>query len=171
MNLVLIGYRGTGKTEIGKVLAERLGMEYMCTDNEVTKKEGRSIPEIVAAEGWSYFREKESEVADCISTRDGLVVDCGGGFVIERLENGEKLKKNSTIFLLTAEVGIIEDRIKGDTERPSLTEGDKTFIEEIEEVLTVRRPIYDSFKDHEVRTDDLTIDEVASEVEIIWKGR
>ena len=62
MNIVLIGYRGTGKSTVGKVLAAKLGRGIVSTDQEIVRRAGRTIPEIVAEHGWEYFRDLESEV-------------------------------------------------------------------------------------------------------------
>ncbi len=120
MNIVLIGYRGTGKSEVGKLLAERLGMEYVGMDARIIEKAGMSVPEIVEKHGWPGFRDIETEVAREYAARDNLVVDTGGG-VIERPENIEALGANGRIFWLKASVPTIVSRIQGDTERPSLT--------------------------------------------------
>ena len=86
MNIVLIGYRGTGKTVVGELLAERLGMTYMGMDAQIVKKAGMPIPEIVEKSGWPGFRDMESEVARELAGLDHLIIDTGGG-VIERPEN------------------------------------------------------------------------------------
>jgi shikimate kinase len=83
MNLVLIGYRGTGKSLIGRILENRLRMPCISMDEEINKRAGMSIPEIVEKYGWNRFRDIESEVALGLSARDNVIVDTGGG-VIER---------------------------------------------------------------------------------------
>ena len=159
MNIVLIGYRGTGKTVVGELLAERLGMTYMGMDAQIVKKAGMSIPEIVEKSGWPKFRDMESEVARELAGLDHLIIDTGGG-VIERPENIEALKTNARIFWLKASVEVIVSRIHQDTQRPALIAG-KTFTEEIAEVLEQRTPKYQSAAHHEIDTDPLTPEQVA----------
>ena len=162
MNLILIGYRGTGKSTVGKVLAKRLNRELISTDKEIVKRAGRSIPEIVQEKGWEYFRDLESDVCRDLAGRDNLVIDTGGGAIL-RQGNVEALKRNGTLFWLTASVETIAGRIGGDTQRPSLT-GAKSFIEEIEEVLRERTPKYQAAADHVLSTDGRSIQQLASTI-------
>lgn len=158
MNIVLIGYRGTGKSTVGKRLAARLGRECLSTDAEIVTRAKRTIPEIVAQEGWEYFRDLESAVCRDLAGRDQLVIDTGGGAIL-RAQNVEALKKSGTLFWLTASVETIAKRIGGDNQRPSLT-GTKSFIEEIQDVLREREPRYQAAADHIIATDGRTIDQL-----------
>jgi shikimate kinase len=162
MNIVLIGYRGTGKSEVGHLLARRLGRTLVGMDAEIVTSAGMSIPEIVEKHGWPAFRDMESAEARKLSEMDNLVVDTGGG-VIERPENVEVLRKNARVFWLKASVGTIVARIEGDTQRPSLTAG-KTFTEEVAEVLARRSSLYRGAAHHEIETDALTPEQVADEI-------
>ncbi|MCP9455111.1 MAG: shikimate kinase [Nitrospira sp.] len=162
MNVVLIGYRGTGKSTVGKVVASRLGRTVVSTDAEVIKRAGRSIPDIVAQDGWEHFRDLESQVCRELAGRDGLVIDTGGGAIL-RQENVERLKRNGVLFWLTASVETIARRIGRDSQRPSLT-GTKSFVDEIEEVLRERMPLYEAAADHIIPTDGQSIMQVADEI-------
>ena len=166
MILVLIGYRGTGKTAVGELLARRLQMPCIGMDEEVVNRAGMSTKEIVDKYGWPKFREIESEVARELSGRDNIIVDTGGG-VIETLENIETLKKNARIFWLKASVDTIVSRIQTCTERPALTAG-KTFTEEVAEVLERRIPRYKSAANYEIDTDGRTPDQIADKIISIW---
>ncbi len=162
MNIVLVGYRGTGKSTVAKLLGERLGRNVVSTDAEAITKAGQSIPEIVEKFGWDHFRGIETEVCQTLGSQDGLVIDTGGGAILKD-ENVVALKANSVIFWLTAEVSTIASRIGGDTQRPSLT-GTKTFVEEIEEILKERTPKYQAAADHVIPTDDSSPEQVAKSV-------
>lgn len=162
MNIVLIGYRGTGKSTVGRMLASRLGREFLSTDAEIVKRAQRTIPEIVAQEGWEYFRDLESEICREIAGRDQLIIDTGGGAIL-RTQNIEALKKNGTIFWLTASVETIAKRIGADNQRPSLT-GAKSFVDEIQDVLRERTPKYQAAADHVVTTDNRSIDQLVETV-------
>jgi len=162
MNLVLIGYRGTGKSTVGRILAQRLKRELISTDAEVIRRAGRSIPDIVKASGWDHFRDLESAVCRDLSHRDGLVIDTGGGAIL-RPQNVACLKSNGRLYWLTAEVATIAARIGGDTQRPSLT-GSKSFTDEIEEVLRERRPRYQAAADHVIPTDGRSPEDVAAAI-------
>ena len=158
MNIVLIGYRGTGKSTVGRLLAARLGRTLVSTDAEIVARAKRAIPEIVAQEGWDYFRDLESDICRELASRDQLVIDTGGGAIL-RPQNVEALKQSGTLFWLTASVETIATRIGGDNQRPSLT-GTRSFIDEVGDVLRERTPKYQAAADHVVATDDRSIDQL-----------
>ena len=158
MNIVLIVYRGTGKSSVGRLLAARLGREFVSTDAEIVKRAQRTIPEIVAQQGWDYFRDLESDICRELASRDQLVIDTGGGAIL-RAQNVEALKKDGTVFWLTASVETIAQRIGGDNQRPSLT-GTKSFVDEIQDVLRERTPKYQAAADHSIATDDRSINQL-----------
>lgn len=162
MNIVLIGYRGTGKSVIGQILAERLGMKCIGIDAEIVKKAGMSIPDFVAKNGWPKFRDLESELALEFSKLDNVIIDTGGG-IIERPENIVALRNNGVIFWLKASVPVIVARISGGTERPALTEG-KTFTEEVAEVLERRIAKYQDAARYAIDTDHLTPKQIADRI-------
>lgn len=165
MNIVLIGYRGTGKSTVGKLLARRLGHELVSTDAEIVKRAKQSIPEIVAQHGWEYFRDVESDVCRDLAERDQLVIDTGGGAIL-RPQNVEVLKRNGKLIWLTATVETITARIGGDTQRPSLT-GTKSFVDEIREVLRDRAPKYQAAADHVVQTDGRSIQHLVEAILVL----
>ena len=162
MNIVLIGYRGTGKSVVGELLALHLGMPCIGMDLKIAARSGMSIPEIVERFGWTDFRDLESKMVLELSGLDNIIMDTGGG-VIERPENIEALKKNSRIFWLQASVDTIVRRIQADTQRPALTTG-KTFTEEVAEVLEQRISKYKSAAQYEIDTDALTPEQVAGKI-------
>ncbi len=162
MNLVLIGYRGTGKSTVAKLLAAQLGMEVVSLDQEIVRHTGRSIPDIVAAHGWPHFRDLESEITARYAARDNIIIDAGGG-VILRPQNVEHLRREGKLFWLRASVPVIVARIEGGSERPALTAG-KSFTEEVEDVLRERTPLYAAAAHHAVDTDARTAAEVAAEI-------
>ena len=162
MNIVLMGYRGTGKSTVGRLLAVRLGRELVSTDAEIIKRAQHSIPEIVAQEGWEYFRDLESDICREFAGRDQLVIDTGGGAIL-RAQNVEALKKNGTVFWLTASVETIVKRIGGDNQRPSLT-GTKSFVDEIQDVLRERTPKYQAATDHTIATDNRSVNHLVETI-------
>ncbi len=169
MNLVLIGYRGTGKTTIGMRLAEELGLTYVGLDAELVRREGLSIPEIVARRSCAYFRDREEAIVAEYAAKDDQVLDTGGG-VVTRPANVERLRRNGIVFLLWADVPDIVARIRSDTERPSLT-GAKSFIDEVQDVLREREPLYRSAADHVVDTSKLSVEEATREIAALFRAR
>jgi shikimate kinase len=162
MNIVLIGYRGTGKSSVGQILASRLGREIVSTDEEIVRRAGSSIPDIVAAHGWEYFRDLESAVCLELAERNNLVIDTGGGAIL-RQQNVEVFKRHGRLIWLTASVETIAARIGSDTGRPSLT-GTKSHVDEIRDVLTERMPKYQAAADLTIATDGHSIDELATTI-------
>lgn len=167
MNIILIGYRGTGKSVVARLLTRDLNMRSISMDAEIVRKAGMPIPEIVEKYGWDRFRDMESEVAQEMAGQDNIIVDTGGG-VIERPQNIEWLKKTGLIFWLKASVDVIVGRIASGTERPALVAG-KTFTEEVEEVLARRTAKYQAAGQYEIDTDTRTPEQVASEIVAIWR--
>ncbi|TKB69039.1 MAG: shikimate kinase [Nitrospira sp.] len=162
MNVVLIGYRGTGKSTVGKLVAERLGRVLVSTDAEIVKSAVQSIPEIVEQHGWEYFRDLETKICQDLAGRDGVVIDTGGGAIL-RSQNVEGLKRTGKLFWLTAPVETIARRIGADTQRPSLT-GTKSFLDEIQDVLRERTPKYQAAADYIIETDGKSATQVADEI-------
>lgn len=163
MNLVLVGYRGAGKTAVAALLASRRGLEVVHLDAEIERRAGKPIPQIVADVGWPGFRDLEEEVVRALAARDGLLLDCGGG-VVEREANFAVLRRAGPVIWLKASGATIVERIAGDNQRPSLT-GTKSFTEEVAEVLERRTPLYQRIAHYEVDTDSRTVAEVAAEIE------
>jgi shikimate kinase len=162
MNIVLIGYRGTGKSAVGKILAAQLGRRLVSTDEEIIRRAGKSIPDLVAAHGWEYFRDLESAVCQDLAGRDNLVIDTGGGAIL-RDENVKVLKGNGRLIWLTASVETIAARIGGSSQRPSLTRT-KSHVAEIRDVLSERIPKYQAAADHSIPTDGRSVEELAKTI-------
>jgi shikimate kinase len=167
MNIVLIGYRGTGKSHVGRLVSEKLSFPYVSIDKAITLRAGLSIPEIVERYGWPGFRDRESLEVREMAVWDSIVIDTGGG-VIERPENVEQLRGNGCIIWLKASVETIVSRIEGNDERPALTAG-KTFTEEVSEVLERRTPLYRAAAMYEIDTDALEPEEIADMIITIFQ--
>lgn len=163
MNIVLIGYRGTGKSSVAQLLAERLKWPLISTDAEIVKKAGLSVPEIIQKRGWDYFRDVESQICKRVGAKDRTLIDTGGGAVL-RKENVDALRQRGRVFWLTAEVSTIMERIKHSKDRPSLTQT-KNYVDEVEEVLKERLPLYKAACDQIIPTDDRTLEEIADEIQ------
>jgi len=165
MNIVLIGYRCSGKTSAGKIIAERLDKKLIDTDDLVKEKSGKSIDDIVSRHGWHHFRKLERDVIKEISSNDDLVIATGGGVVTEK-ENMVNLKKNGFIIWLHSDIETIKERMKKDEQspgnRPSLTGEDPA--DEIMKVLEEREPVYSDVSDMAIDTGKFGIDEVADTI-------
>ncbi len=141
-NIILTGYRAVGKTSVGKILARRLGMDFIDTDQEIVRREGRQINDIVARGGWDYFRAREGELLVELAAGTGMVIATGGGAVTH--ECWPRLLASGVVIWLTADEETICRRLTADdntaAQRPSLT--GKTILAEVSEILAVRQPLY-----------------------------
>ncbi len=144
MNIILIGYRCSGKTSVGKQLAEKMKVPFYDTDALIVKRIGKTIKEWVEEKGWESFRQEEKAVIQEISSLDLAVIALGGGAVLDP-ENRELIKRNGMIFWLTADVQTIIERMNADPNnkdmRPHLSE--KDWESEIQATLAERFPIYE----------------------------
>lgn len=161
-NIVLIGMRGSGKSTVAKLLAQKLNKKYIESDELIVKKNKQTIPEMVKKYGWNYFRDKESEIVKEISTSNGIVISTGGG-VVTRLQNIDILKKNGMLIHLNASLETLIKRMGNDTNRPLLTKK-TTLKEETIEVLKQRKQQYKKVADEVIETDDLTPEEVVNKI-------
>ncbi len=157
-SIIIIGYRGVGKTTIAKILAEKLSRKVTSTDEEMVKRVG-NMTEFVRLQGWEKFREIESEVIQNITLEKGII-DCGGG-VVEKERNMAELKKRGTVIWLKATASTIRERIS-DSERPALTS--KSLEEEVDEVLERRKPLYQKAADFEITAENKSSEQVAEEI-------
>jgi shikimate kinase len=165
MNIVLIGYRGTGKSTVAECLASARGRPCACLDEEIVKRSGMSIPEIVERMGWDHFRDLESGVVKDFAAKEGWILDTGGG-VILREENVQRLRENGLLIWLTAPPSVLIDRIRDNTQRPALKDG-KTFLEEVEEVLQEREPLYRAAAHREIDVASITPEEVSDRIQTL----
>lgn len=148
-SIALIGFMGTGKTVVGKLLAKKLGKDFIELDAEITKKAGKSIPDIFRADGEIHFRELEIAVTKKNAVKKNTVIACGGGIVLNTI-NIFRLKQECVIVCLTASPEAILERTSGAKGgRPLLNVPDRE--KQIREMLEYRQPFYE-------RAADITID-------------
>src|SRR5258706_1675062 len=160
MSIVLIGYRGSGKTTIGQKLADRLWQELIDTDKLIVKKAGKSIKEIFEQDGEPRFRDLEAEVVKEVVQLQEVVISLGGGAVL-REENRRAIKDaGHKVIYLKCEPEELHRRIEADAAtsltRPNLVGGG---IEEIEQLLAQREPIYRSLMTGELDVTNLSPEE------------
>jgi shikimate kinase len=165
MNLVLIGYRATGKTTLARLLAERLGWDWTDADVEIERRAGKSIARIFAEDGEPAFRDLEAEVIADLCRRDRLVLAAGGGAPM-RQESRQAMRAEGKVVWLRARPETIHARMSGDAttaaRRPDLT--DKGGLEEIVELLARREPVYRRTAHLEIDTEAKSPDALAAEI-------
>lgn len=161
-HIILIGYRGTGKSTIGSLLKKKLGLPLFDSDREIEKTEKRSIPEIFKESGEDKFRQLEEKcILNLCSTINPIVISTGGGAVLSA-KNREILKDKGFVFLLSADEKTIYDRISNDSNRPSLT--DLSLKDEIRSVLEFRMPLYKECMDFEISTIKKSPEEICNSI-------
>ena len=162
MKIVLIGPRGSGKSSVATLLAQRLHLQLIKMDAMIARRAGMSISALVNQHGWEYFRTLESRIAADLAECEDCVIDTGGGIVI-RASNTVHLKYNGLVIFLTADTTTLIHRIKDSTSRPALT-SNKSFTEEMQEILTTRQPLYEAAADYTVNTSNRTIEQVVDDI-------
>lgn len=165
--IFLIGYRGTGKTTLGKRLAEVLQWPFIDADEELESRFGTTIREIFAEEGEAGFRDKEEAILADLTQRDECVIATGGGVVL-RPTNREQLRNGFCVWL-TAEPETIAERLRSDPtsaeRRPNLTVGG---LDEIRQLLQQREPLYRDCADFALETDELSPDQLCIAILAAW---
>jgi shikimate kinase len=164
-NLVLIGYRATGKTSVGAELARVLNRPFVDLDLVLVAEAGRSVAEIVAQGGWEEFRRREKELVARYGQKSGQILATGGGAILDP-QNVQILRENGFLVWLKADPETIRKRLSLDkssvSNRPSLTEAD--YLAEVERVLRQRESLYQEAADMEVETDGISIAQVAAAI-------
>ena len=162
MNIALYGFMGVGKTTIGSILAEKLGYCFIDVDKEIERETGKSINEIFKLHGEAFFRKLESEIIRELSKKDRLVIACGGGLVLNKI-NIDRLRESSEIVYLTASPEVILKRTSSKKGQRPLLEVEKPALT-ISEMLGFRKPFYERAADVTIDTSRLNIDAVARQI-------
>ena len=161
-SIALTGFMGTGKTVVGKVLAKKLGKEFIETDALIERQAGKPIPEIFGQDGEIRFREYEIEIVKQVAGTKNAVIACGGGVVLNKI-NIDRLRQECVIVLLTASTEAILKRTSGGkNDRPLLESKNKAL--NIRELLRFRKPFYERAADIKVDTTKLDTASVAEQI-------
>lgn len=166
-SIALIGFMATGKTTVGESLTRYLGNTYKFieTDQIIIKMAGKTIPEIFSEDGEDKFREYEIRACEEVSNLSKIVVSCGGGVVLNKI-NIDNLKKNCHIVLLEASIEEIFKRAMRDGKetRPVIDKEDPK--KEIEKVLKFRRPYYKAAAEYIIETTGKEVEDIVEEIVI-----
>ncbi|EFK11992.1 shikimate kinase [delta proteobacterium NaphS2] len=165
MNIVLIGYRCSGKSAVGRILAKDLGLRLVDTDRVLEEKIACTIDQYVSENGWKPFRMVEKMVVRSVSGQDNQVIATGGGVILDR-ENVHYLRESGWVIWLQASLSTLHERMKRDEEsgrvRPGLAGASP--LAEIEAILAQRTPLYDRASDDVVNTDQKSPRTISKEI-------
>jgi shikimate kinase len=160
VNLALIGFMGSGKSSVGRLVAESLGFEFVDTDSLIEASTGRTISDLFTQNGENAFRELETRVVGELAARQHTVISTGGGLAA-RQENLDNLKLHALVVCLWASPEKIWERVRHQTHRPLLQ--DANPLARIRELLEQREPVY-KLADVLVNTEMRPLKEVAQQV-------
>lgn len=165
VNLALVGFMGTGKTSVGRVVAEQLRFEFLDTDELIQARTGRTIADIFAKEGEPMFRALERQVVNELAGKSKTVISTGGGLPTN-LDNLTALKTHALVVCLWASPEKIWDRVRNQSHRPLLHAPDPQ--KKIRELLEIRAPFYRQ-ADVLINTDQRSAREVAQQIVLQFK--
>jgi shikimate kinase len=160
VNIALIGFMGTGKTSVGRLVAEQLHFHYIDTDEMIQNATGKTIAEIFANCGEPAFRGLEEKAVAELTTKTQTVISCGGGLPVAP-QNLASLKTHALVVCLWATPAKIWERVKSQTHRPLLHDPDPQ--KKINELLAAREPFYKQ-ADILLNTESRSLREVAQQV-------
>lgn len=160
-NIILVGPMGAGKTTIGKQLAQQLGRDFYDSDRFIEEHTGVNIPLIFELEGEEGFRKREKNALIELTQKRDIVLATGGGAVLDQ-ENRNQLSKHGFVIYLSAPLAQLINRTAKDRNRPLLQTEDPH--KKLEEILTVRDPLYREVADEVIETDDKPVRNVVKKL-------
>ncbi len=162
-NVILIGFMGCGKSTVGLRLSYRLRRTIIDTDKEIEKEEQRTISDIFATDGETYFRDRETAcLRKLTGSANNQIISVGGGLPL-REENRELLHELGQVIYLRAKGETIYERVKGDTTRPLLQVDDP--LKKIGALLDERDPYYKAAADVVIAVDGKSFEQILNEIE------
>lgn len=164
-NLVLVGFMGSGKSTIGRIVADQLGLHFVDVDQWIEKKTGILIADIFKKRGEESFRMLETQAIQELAVKDYSVIATGGGVVL-RSENMEALSKNGILIHLRVDVATVIARTRNHTHRPLLATQDPSIA--IQKLLMERQPLYEKTP-HAVDTNRRLAKDIAQDVIAIYQ--
>lgn len=171
-NIALIGFRATGKSLVGALLAQQLAWRFVDMDESLTSSFAMDIDRWVRSHGWQAFREAESRLLHDLAEQENLVVATGGGVVLEA-QNRKLLKDSFWVFWLEASPETVYLRLVQDEKtaatRPPLTE--LPLREEIEHLLAERAPLYEAVSDLRLVTDAVSASQLSTNIRAYLSGK
>ena len=161
MNIFIVGPMGSGKSTVGKIISSELFLTFYDTDAEIESRTGASIDWIFDLEGEDGFRKRESKILEELAELNSIVLSTGGGIILSH-KNRDILSSRGTVFYLATPINVQLERTSKDKDRPLLKEGDPGEI--LQKLHDQRVSLYEEVADYVVNTENLSSQEVASEI-------
>ena len=161
MNIFIVGPMGSGKSTVGKIISSELFLTFYDTDAEIESRTGASIEWIFDLEGEEGFRKREGGILSELAELNSIVLSTGGGIILSDL-NRDILSSRGTVFYLATPINVQLERTSKDKDRPLLKDGDPGKI--LEKLHEERVSLYEEVADYVVNTENLSSQEVASEI-------
>lgn len=161
-NIIVTGFMGTGKSTVGRLVAEELQRKFVDMDILIEEREGRTISQIFKEEGEPYFRRLEADLCRKLAGRNGLVIATGGGALVPE-PNLHVMERTGLVICLDCEPDVLWHRIGRSEDRPMLAERDEGRFARLAALLAQRRPAYARIK-HQLDVTHLSPEDVARRI-------
>ena len=158
MKIILIGFMGSGKTTVGRLLAKKLNFDFVEMDKLIIGQQGKTINQIFNEVGEEGFRLLESQISKDLRKKENVVISTGGGVVINKI-NTDNLKKNGTIVFLKTSFSEIKKRLKHAADRPLFRN-----LKSAEALFNIRQNLYTESADLVVNTDGKSVERITNEI-------
>jgi shikimate kinase len=165
VNLYLVGFMGTGKSTVGRLVAQRLGFRLLDSDQEIEQQQGRTVAEIFAQDGEPAFRALERAFVESGHPTERAVVACGGGLVVQP-GLADELRRRGVVVCLHASLTTVLERTSRHRHRPLLNVEDPA--ERIRSLYAAREPVYRN-AGTVILTDARPLGEVVAHVLRVWR--
>lgn len=153
-NIALIGFMGSGKTTVGKILAKSLDMKFLDVDRTISINQKKTIPEIFEIYGETYFRDLERQIIKEESKDNNVVISTGGGSIIDNV-NIKNLRETSFVVFLDCDIQTILERVQRNKNRPLINNSDN-LVETVTELYNKRQTLYKISSDFSINIDSNT---------------
>lgn len=161
--IVLIGPPGSGKSTVGAALAHKLNMKFVDTDLLIEQREGKEITDIFVVDGEPHFRALELETLTTVLAMDNVIISLGGGAPVSEQAQQEIRSSDSTVIFLDVSLATAAPRVGFNRDRPLLLGNPRAQWQALSDK---RRPIYEDLADLSVKVDDMSVEQIISEIEL-----
>ena len=166
-HLWLVGMMGSGKSSVGRLVAERIGIDFIDSDDVVTSRIGRPIVDYWTEHGEEAFRDQEAQALAWLALGPSRVIATGGGAVL-RESNVALMRESGVVIWLQAEVVTLAERVGQSNRRPLLR--DENPVAKLQVLLDERSDAYRRAAHGTIATDGLTLETVATRIEELWNA-